>query len=294
MVFRQIELSDWDWIEKYCRENNSRQLNYSFEVLFLWRDVCDFEVCEKDGFLFIKTFLQSKHNFLFPLGNGDLGKAILEMQAFAEGKGYEFRLFQITNEHKKQLELLFPGKYSFEASRNEFEYIFETERLANLQGKKLQSKRNHINFFEKNYEWSFEEIKEENLFEVMQFSHKWDKETNIPVGSSLTMENMALMNAFESFSCLQLQGGVLRVSGEIVALAIGCPLTSDTYLSLFEKADATVRGSYTMINREFVRHFSQNYLYVNRAEDNGDEGLRKAKLSYYPDILLEVYTMTCN
>ncbi|MEI7676851.1 MAG: phosphatidylglycerol lysyltransferase domain-containing protein [Bacteroidales bacterium] len=292
MIFRKIELNDWGWIANYCRSKDSRQLNYSFEVLFLWRDICDFEVAEHGGFLFIKTYLECKHNFLFPLGGGDLGEALRIMESYAEDNGCTFQLFQVTEGQKRAIEEQFPNMYNFQMSRNEFEYIFETERLTNLQGKKLQAKRNHINSFEKNNDWTFEEITDNNLFEVMMFSHQWDNSADISIGSSLTMENMALMNAIESYVCLQLQGGILRVAGKIVAFAIGCSLTSDTYLLLFEKADAFVRGSYSMINREFVRRFCQNFRYVNRAEDNGDEGLRKAKLSYYPDILLEVYTMS--
>ena len=291
MIFKKIELSDWELIESYCRKSDLRQLNYSFEVLFLWRDVCDFEMAERDGFLFIKTCFHDKHNFLFPLGEGDLTLAFQQMEAFCEAKGIEFTMYQVNAKQKAQIDTLFPEKYRIEPLRSEFEYIFETERLANLQGKKLQSKRNHINYFEKNFDWTFEPICEENLLEVTLFAHKWDSEADVSAGSALNMENMALLNAIESFSCLQLQGGVLCVEGKVVAFAIGCPLSSDTYLILFEKADASVRGAYTMINREYVRHFCTNFRYVNRAEDNDDEGLRKAKLSYYPDILEEVFVL---
>ncbi|MFZ4455156.1 MAG: DUF2156 domain-containing protein [Bacteroidales bacterium] len=291
MIFKKIELGDWELIESYCRKSDLRQLNYSFEVLYLWRDVCDFEISESNGFLFIKTCFHDKHNFLFPLGEGDLQLAFQRMEEFCEAKGIEFTMYQVNSKQKAQIEVLFPNKYRIEPLRSEFEYIFETERLANLQGKKLQSKRNHINFFEKNFDWAFEPISEENLLEVTLFAHKWDSDANVSIGSALNMENMALLNAIESFSCLQLQGGVLRVEGQIVAFAIGCPLSSDTYLVLFEKADATIRGAYTMINREYVRHFCTNFSYVNRAEDNDDEGLRKAKLSYYPDILEEVFVL---
>ena len=291
MVFHKIELADWEWIATYCRQSDTRQLNYCFEVLFLWRDICDFEVAEQDGFLFIKTFHLSKHNFLFPLGEGDLKAALEVMEAYSAEKGCEFQLFQINERQKTQIEQLYPERYTFEPSRDEFEYLFESERLANLKGKKLQPKRNHINYFTQHNDWSFDVMTEDDILEVMMFSHRWDNSVDISVGSALNMENSALMNVFESFSCLHLQGGILRVEGRIVAFAIGCPLSSDTYLILFEKAEASARGAYAMINREFVRCFCADFQYVNRAEDNGDEGLRQAKLSYYPDILQEVFVM---
>lgn len=291
MVFKQIELSDWELIASYCRKHDLRQLNYSFEVLFLWRDACDFEFALSDGFLFIKTCFHGRHNFLYPLGDGDITVAFARMEEYCHERNIEFVMYQVNAAQKALIEQRFPGRYRLEPLRSEFEYLFETERLAHLQGKKLQPKRNHINFFEKNHQWTFEPISEENLLEVTMFSHKWDMSAGIEPGSALNMENMALLNAIESFTCLELQGGILRVEGEIVAFAIGCPLSSDTYVVLFERADAEVRGAYSMINREFVRHFCNGFRYVNRAEDNDDEGLRKAKLSYYPDILQEVFVL---
>lgn len=291
MVFHKIELTDWEWIAAYCRKSDTSQLNYCFEVLFLWRDICDFEVAEQDGFLFIKTFHLSKHNFLFPLGEGNLTLALEAMESYSAEKGCEFQLFQINESQKFKIEQLYPTRYTFEPSRDEFEYLFESERLANLQGKKLQAKRNHINYFTQHNDWSFDVMTDDDMLDVMMFSHRWDNSVDIAVGSALNMENSALMNVFESFACLHLQGGILRVDGQIVAFAIGCPLNSDTYLILFEKAEASARGAYAMINREFVRHFCTDFQYVNRAEDNGDEGLRQAKMSYYPDILQEVFVM---
>jgi hypothetical protein len=124
MIFKKIELSDWELIESYCRKSDLRQLNYSFEVLFLWRDVCDFEMAERDGFLFVKTCFHDKHNFLFPLGEGDLTLAFQQMEAFCEAKGIEFTMYQVNAKQKAQIDTLFPEKYRIEPLRSEFEYIF--------------------------------------------------------------------------------------------------------------------------------------------------------------------------
>lgn len=291
MQFKKIKLSDWDRVLTYSQLNPTRQLNYSFEVLYLWRDICDFELAEEDGFLFIKTFHHSKHNFLFPLGSGDLATAVRKMETYAKEINCPFQLFQINNAQKTELERLFPDKYDIEPTRNEFEYIFESHRLANLEGKKLQPKRNHINYFINHNNWSFEKMDSSNLVEVMAYCHQWEISLDQVLDADLTMESSAFMNAIESFVCLELNGGILRVDNRIVGISMGCPITTDTYLVLFEKAEAEVRGAYPMINREFVRHFCTDFRYVNRAEDNGDSGLRQAKLSYYPDILEEVYVL---
>lgn len=292
IIFRQVTLDDRDTIRAYTKSKGSRLLNYSFEVLFLWKEVCDFEIAEKDGFLLIKTFHHNQHYFLFPLGEGNLKQIILDMQEYAKSRCAVFQMFQILPEQKQELETLFPGQFSFEPTRDEFEYLFESERLMSLKGKALQPKRNHINAFEKEYRWSFEEITHSNMVDALMFSHQWDLEMDVPLESPLNMEIQASMIAFEAFFCLGLDGGILRANGEVVAISLGCPISDDTYLVLFEKADNKVRGAYPMINREFAKHFCSDYRYINRAEDNGDEGLRKAKLSYHPDILLEMYRLS--
>ena len=95
--------------------------------------------------------------------------------------------------------------------------------------------------------------------------------------------------ALIDYKRLGLVGGVLKKYGEVVAFEIGEPLNDDTFVVHFEKAYADVQGAYPMINKQFVLHECQGYKYVNREEDDGEEGLRKAKLSYHPDILLEKY-----
>ena len=110
------------------------------------------------------------------------------------------------------------------------------------------------------------------------------------VSHSLRNEGCAVESAFKNFFELGLRGAVLKAGGRIVAYTIGSAVTDDTFVVHIEKAFADVQGAYPMINREFVRSLPENYIYINREDDMGIEGLRKSKLSYYPDILLEVYT----
>ncbi len=96
--------------------------------------------------------------------------------------------------------------------------------------------------------------------------------------------------ALMCFEELGLTGGLLRKDGEVIAFTLGEPLSDDTFVVHFEKAFPEIQGAYTMINQQFVLAECQNYKYINREEDTGDEGLRKAKLSYHPVILLSKYT----
>lgn len=288
--FRRVTLEDKNLIEHYFKNTPKPQLNYLFEVLYLWRDVCEFEICEYNGFLLIKTFILCNHNFLYPLGKGDLADAVNRMKRYSESHYCEFNLFQITEEEKEEIESLLPGQFNFIAVPEEYEYVYSREKLATLSGKKLQSKRNHINALVNSCDWFYEEIDANNIEECKALNERWvvNHQECDPV--QLQMENEAILNALDDFFTLNLRGGAIRINGQIEAFSIGCPLTSDMFLVLFEKANPEIRGAYPLMNREFVKHeIPEQYLFVNRAEDAGDEGLRQAKLSYHPDRLEPLY-----
>jgi uncharacterized protein len=289
LQFRPVTFSDKQLINSYLKQTNTRLFTYSFEVLYLWRDVYDFQIAEHAGMLLIKTFVDECHYFLFPAGNGDLRAVIESYLEHSDCLECIPVMGQITPENREQIESLFPGIFEFWPSQIEFEYIYETEKLASLNGKALQAKRNNINYFQKNHQWSFEEITSDNIGECIAFSDDWDYRYNENPKSKLFLENKALMMAFDQYDQLNLDGGCLRADGQIVALSLGCPLNDEMYLCLFERALHDMRGAYTLLNREFVRKFAAKQKYVNRAEDGGLEGLRQAKLSYNPAFLQEVY-----
>ena len=289
LLFKPITLSDKILINSYLRQQHTRLFTYSFEVLYLWRDVYDFQFAEFDGKLVIKTCVDGCHYFLFPIGNGAMTSTLDAILEYSSCLDCHLVMGQITPENKELMELLLPGKFEFISSRNEFEYIYESSKLASLSGKALQPKRNHINYIDKNHTWQFEEITAGNIGECIAFNDDWDYYYNDNPKSKLFIENRALNECFLRYDAMQLDGGCLRVDGKVAGLAMGCPLNDEVYLYLFEKVSHIQRGAYTLINREFVRHFAMNYRYVNRAEDGGVEGLRQAKLSYAPAILQEVY-----
>lgn len=287
LEFKKISLDDKAKLLPYLSNGESRLFTFSFEVLFLWRDVFDFQYafCKHNDILFIKTFTSGKHFFLFPLCAGNNPKACIDhILSCASALGCEPLIGQITPENKALLEEIAPGEFEFSADRNEFEYIYSTEKLITLSGKKLQPKRNNINFIEKNFQWSVEDITSKNIEECASFSEEWDKTMHEEFS-----ENVAFNQALLYYSSLNLDGLALRINGEIQGVAFGCKLNSDVYLALFEKANPNLRGAYTLLNREFCKRYAQNFRYINRAEDAGVEGLRRAKMSYYPEILQEVY-----
>jgi hypothetical protein len=188
---------------------------------------------------------------------------------------------------------IFCEEFSQEESRDDFEYLYLTEKLKNLSGKKLHSKRNHISAFSKAYNWSYETLTPEVLPDLFKMADKWTNEmkplTDDP--ASIEVENKAIKNYLPHMKELGLRGGLIRVDGEIVAFTFGSPINNKVFDIHSEKALPEFRTAYSVINREFVAHELTDFELVNREDDMGLEGLRKSKLSYHPDILLKKYVI---
>jgi hypothetical protein len=171
--------------------------------------------------------------------------------------------------------------------RKDYEYIYLSEELARLEGHLLKPKRNQINHFTQHNNWNFAHISKENIENVKHFNALWDA-NKTSSETSLEKENIALEEAFNYFFELNMHCILLQIDAQIVAFSIGFPLNDDTFLILFEKADRTYKGAYAMVNKLFANEISKKHTYINRAEDAGVDGLRKAKLSYQPEYLIEV------
>jgi hypothetical protein len=199
-------------------------------------------------------------------------------------------LYGVYPEDIPLLEAACPGEFSYEPRRDTADYIYSRGDLANLAGKKYHGKRNHISrFVKENTNWTYEEISSNTMDECLEMGKRWTSKNNQRDPEGLVQESRALRRNFAHYDDFGLRGGLLRVSGSMVAFTVGEPLNASTFCTHFEKAYASIPGAYQMINRCFAQHTLGEYEYINREEDLGNEGLRRAKLSYYPALLLEKY-----
>ena len=185
---------------------------------------------------------------------------------------------------------LYGDRFEIIEDRDNADYVYSAEKLCNLPGRHLSSKRNHIKHFERNGAWELLVVKDgEHMDEARAFVDEFYKEKNDP---ELAEEAMAIDEMFRNYEELGFLGGLLYQNGRPVAFTAGTRLGEEVFDTHFEKAMPGVEGAYTMINREFARLVCTEYpeiKYFNREEDMGIEGLRKAKESYHPDILLMKY-----
>ncbi|MCR4719600.1 MAG: phosphatidylglycerol lysyltransferase domain-containing protein [Firmicutes bacterium] len=279
LSFKKAEITDRDAICDILKKSPCYSMEYNFTLLFMWQNQYGMEFAIDEDMLFIRAGRGEK-TYLFPCGTGDLKSALEKLFDFCPD-GISF--YSLNSEQKEFLEKEYPKRFSFKENRNAGDYVYLSESLANLKGKKLSSKRNHINRFEAQHpDWSYEVITAHNISEVIKMHARWCEMQDMEERKGLKEETEAVKLVLENFEALKLSGGLIRTEGEVVAFSVGDILNKDTFLVHIEKAFSNINGAYPIINREFVRHNCLGFRYVNREDDASDEGLRAAKLSYQP------------
>ena len=227
---------------------------------------------------------------MMPVGEGDVRPVVAALMEDANRLNAPFRMLGVCVNMKETLEQAFPGRFRFTSDRDYADYIYLRSDLATLRGKKFQPKRNHVNKFKASYpDYEYRQLTPELVPECLRLEALWCKANDCAENAALQAERRSMTNALENMEKLGLTGGVLHVQGNIVAFTFGAPINKETFDTCVEKADTSIEGSYAMINYEFANRIPEQYIYVNREEDLGLEGLRKAKLSYQPETILEKY-----
>ncbi len=290
LVFRKPVLSDRPWIQKIYEASGYRGAEYTFANLYLWSSFYG-DVLEYRGYLCQRLLFRGVHQYLYPAGSGDIRPVLEALWDDSRREGHPFVLRGLTKETMAQLEALYPGRFTYEEDRDSFDYLYTVDTLADLPGRKLQSKRNHINRFVEAYpDWHTRIVTPDNLHICEKLAERWYESHHESPADRRAMEK-----AFQHFEKLEFEG-VLLFSDQThaVGFSMGNRISHDTFDVNFEKAFADIQGAYALVNREFARHIRTHHpeiQYLNREDDMGIEGLRKAKESYHP-IFLEKHIAT--
>lgn len=291
--FRPISICDKELICGYTRQSDYRNCDFSFANICSWNFLYQTEYAVVDRMLLIRFRIdEGRIAYMMPSGDGDLRQAIRRIESDAESLGHTLCLLGVSAHSCGVLEQLFPSEFKFHAERDYFDYIYLRANLLNLTGKKFQSKRNHINRFIQTYpDYRYTPITSDIIPVCLDLEDRWREEIEGPnEQEAIDNERKSMIFALNHYEELGISGGALWVDDRIVAFTFGAPINYDTFGVHVEKADSKIDGAYTMINKLFVGHIPDTYTYINREEDLGLPGLRKAKLSYHPDILLEKYS----
>lgn len=287
--FRPPELSDREWVLPLLRESGYRGCLYTFGNNYVWRDVYGVKICRFGGFYLLQNRDHADvPRFLYPSGHGDIRALIEALKEYCRSENHTL-LMTANKECTERLCEMFP-EITAVPDRDGFDYVYEAADLAELKGRKYHSKRNHLNRFYEN-DYRFEEINADNIAYCREVLDRWLSEADDASGSRLE-EAQVVRSSLEVYKELGYYGGVLFVGGIPQAFTFGESAADDTFVVHAEKALGEHQGAYTAVNCEFAKRLAGKYRYINREEDTGAEGLRKAKLSYHPVFLEEKYFIT--
>jgi uncharacterized protein len=260
--------------------------------MYMWRKGYMIEWAVVDDFLCIKAGSSDGTPFIlcpFGLDDAGLSTVIDKLADYFKQHQWPLTMKGVSVEMMTMLQKAKPGFFSFQDDRNNHDYVYSTEDLINLAGRKYHSKQNHLNFFKRTYNYQYAAITPELIQPCLISAREWYTFHNGSDDDSLKKEYQAIIDVLENFQQLAVQGGAILLDNKVAAFTFGEKLNSDTAVIHVEKG-LDVRGLYQVINQEFCRNDWADLSYINREEDMGIEGLRRAKQSYHPVKMIKKYS----
>ncbi len=282
---KKITIDDKNIFNEYYSMCGYKNSEANFTNMFIWKDGYNMAYDVVDGFLVLMAKTTKGQPFYyFPAGRGNLKSVIKKLDDYYADLGIRYSIRPVTEETKHILETEMPGFFKFERHRDYDDYVYETKNLIELPGKEYHAKKNHFNSFIKNYQYSYNRITPDTKDACKEKIIEWIKER----AEDNVAEIKSVEEMFEHFEKLDVTGAFLEVDGDIAAITVG-ENHQGTALIHIEKANTQYKGAYAAINKLFLQNEFSKLKYVNREEDMGIPGLRKAKLSYHPAFMIEKY-----
>lgn len=285
LEFKKFEINDFESLKKYISSPTRFSCETNFVNLIVWQSMYKNRYAVLDDMLFIKSGGIEMETYRLPFGS-NLQKGFEILREYTKQEYPPLWVQQ--GERFIDFKLNYGDNYEFIPDRDAYDYIYLQEDLATLKGKKYHSKRNHISAFSKQYNWEYKRIDESNIPQVIECMNEWYLQNSDRFDSHMQCEKNGIELMLGNMESLNVSGGAIYIDGKVVAFTLGSPINRRIFDVHIEKALPEYATAYTVINNEFAKTLS-DYKYINREDDLGIEGLRKAKLSYRPNILLKKY-----
>lgn len=290
LKFKEIEVQNKDEMDKYLQSDGVLANIRTFATLFIWAKHYKTVFAIHEDTLFIRSDPNADLlSYVMPLGSMDLKTALLLIDEDAKQQNRKYKISFVTKEMYAKITEIAPDRYAAVESRDEFDYIYNSEDLIGLKGKNYHGKRNFINRFKTLYNgrWEYFKIGDDETKKLaLDFSWEWCK-LQQENESSFEAEVCAVKRALENFEALDMRGGLIKVDGKVCAFTLATPQNERIIDIHIEKGHPDIEGAYQMINNQFAMRECSKFEYINREEDMGLEGLRRAKMSYHPAFLSE-------
>ena len=298
MKFKDINIDSIKELQPYFEIVDYEACEYCFTTLYMWQHVYKTGYFIGDDFAVIMAEYEGNSFSILPLAKKDkLPQVIDYIIKHFEDNNRKICFRGISKDVVETLKNLYPEKFDYIEERDLFDYIYDGESLRTLAGRKNQKKRNHINAFLKDYEgrYSYKLLNEEDFDDCLKLLKDWasNKEENNEFDEGIDDESIGIRKIFNNYKYLRdkLKVAGIYVDGKLEAFTMGELINPNMALIHIEKANPNIRGLYPYINQQFILNEFENVEFVNREEDLGIPGLRKAKLSYHPVKFVEKYTV---
>ena len=252
--------------------------DYTFANFYIWRLIDGTMITEINGNIcaYVTTY-DKKRYFMMPIGTNKMEDTLRTCLSMTE------KVVRLPEDFIRKY-IPDGGCFEVEDDRDNYDYIYLTKDLIELRGKKYDGKRNHINHFLKTGTFEYETLRSDHVKECMELNDKWcaEKKKESEAFPNIECEGQVVNEVLNNYELLDITGGVIKVNGRIAAFSLGQRLNKDIAVIHIEKYDTEIRGLSQLINREFARHAWSDTQFIDREQDMGHLGLRKAKMSYHP------------
>lgn len=294
LSFKCLTLEDKEIIEKYIDKSKLDSYEYLFSSLYMWRKLNNIKYAVIDDVLIIEKNEEGKGTFyaqLFGYNKDNLTNIIDELiKRNLEFTDRDYLFGDVGDEFVDDLKKYTDFSIDLVEDIDDSEYIYNTQDLIELKGKKYHSKKNHVNSFLKTYSYDIKTINNENVkSDCMDLLHKWHEEVAVTVDKEMLMEIDAIKDLFRELHFFDLNSIAIYVDGDLAGFAVGEKVNDKMAVIHVERGEIAYKGIYAFLNKQFLVESFQDTEFVNRQEDTGNEGLRKAKKSYHPEKMIKKY-----
>lgn len=289
LEFREVTVDMRREVERYTKSAGLFSSEFTFTSYMVWGARGKITIAFEDGVMYSRCSFPGVPMYMMApvcLDPADYGRAIVRAEQYMVNNGVKPLFVGIAEQYAEQFRM---AGFELEEDRDNFDYVYDMEDLRDLPGKKYHAKRNFINRLEQSESFEFVTLGPENIEECIDLYEQWASNKDEDDSLSIEWELDAIRTALSNMMELDLLCGGIRINGEIKAFSVADKPWKDMAVTYFEKAEAEVPGLYPLINQQMAANLLNDVKYINREEDMGLEGLRKAKLSYHPSKFIKKY-----
>jgi hypothetical protein len=288
--FKDLTLEDKSLFDQLFAPLPPAISEFTFTNLFIWRQCYQTQISRLSNFLCLLSNRGENSFFYPPIGEGDVIKCYQTLLQYLVSKAMFGKIARVPEAVVTQIDWK-SEEMKAELDRGQCDYVYLVQDLIELKGRKYHRKRNHIKQFQEKYSYQYLPLSLEWIPQCLQLETEWCDLRHCEASPGLLNESSAIKEAFTHFEELGVKGGAILINGKVEAFTLGELLSPETVVIHIEKANPAYEGLYPTIHQAFLEHQWPEYTYVNREQDLGEEGLRKAKESYFPHHMVNKYTI---